>query len=174
MILLIIQSLAAELLDPPWYILSFTDVGESGDGLQWSNGDLRLAGDGHSNTSGRLEIFIQEAYQEGVWGSVCADSFSLREATVACRQLGYQSALEWNYASETQYVDYAIGILSTRSVLINQQVDLCMKLVLIVSKKLVHVVFLPFRLVVCNPSVLMPLCILQKGLKSCINELLFL
>ena len=55
-----------------------------------NNGDLRLARGSISSTtytSGRLEIFIS-----GQWGTVCDDSFSITDANVACRQLGFLRA----------------------------------------------------------------------------------
>ena len=51
-----------------------------------SFGDLRLL-DGTSN-HGRLEIF-----KGGRWGTVCDDGFGHEEEAVACRQLGYRSAV---------------------------------------------------------------------------------
>jgi len=51
-----------------------------------ANGDLRLAGYGATSLWGRLEI-----YQDGIWGTICDEQFTIEEAEVACRQmrLGY-------------------------------------------------------------------------------------
>lgn len=45
---------------------------------------VRLA-DGPSENMGRLEVFYQ-----GIWGSVCDDGFSDKEAVVFCRIMGYR------------------------------------------------------------------------------------
>jgi len=44
---------------------------------------VRLAG-GSSDRAGRLEV-----YHNGVWGTVCDDSFNDVAATVACNSLGF-------------------------------------------------------------------------------------
>ncbi|XP_036003935.1 deleted in malignant brain tumors 1 protein-like [Fundulus heteroclitus] len=56
-------------------------------GVICSNYSIRLGGSDKS-CSGRIEI-----YHNGVWGTVCDDSWDLNDAEVACRQLGCGPAL---------------------------------------------------------------------------------
>ena len=51
-----------------------------------AEGDLRLSG-GSAHHEGRLEIFY-----DNEWGTVCDDFFRMKDARVACRQLGYTNA----------------------------------------------------------------------------------
>lgn len=51
-----------------------------------TDGQVKLV-DGNSN-SGRLEV-----YHNGIWGTVCDDGFTLDNARVVCRQLGFRSAI---------------------------------------------------------------------------------
>ncbi|KAJ8017942.1 Neurotrypsin [Holothuria leucospilota] len=55
----------------------------TGDGIQ----GIRIV-DGFSNSSGRVKVFVND-----VWGTVCDDLWELLDATVVCKQLGYQTAL---------------------------------------------------------------------------------
>ena len=50
--------------------------------------EVRLIG-GSSNLEGRVEVLYQ-----GTWGTICDDSWSIEDARVICRQLGYASALQ--------------------------------------------------------------------------------
>lgn len=80
----------------------------------WSNGDIRLVtGEEESAevapTSGRLEVYMNTLLAGGLgeetlgtWGTVCGLGFTLREANVACRQLGYASASKWELSSKTE------------------------------------------------------------------------
>ncbi|XP_036003937.1 deleted in malignant brain tumors 1 protein [Fundulus heteroclitus] len=57
-------------------------------GVKCSSNLIRVVGSAES-CSGRIEI-----YHNGVWGTVCDDSWDLNDAEVACRQLGCGPALD--------------------------------------------------------------------------------
>ena len=48
-----------------------------------TTGEIRLQG-GSNDQEGRVEVCVN-----GVWGTVCDDSFNFTDGSVACRQLGF-------------------------------------------------------------------------------------
>ena len=55
---------------------------------------------GGNDNSGRLEV-----YHEGKWGSACSHKFRYPEANVACRMMGYSSAVQVSTNEQNEYDD---------------------------------------------------------------------
>ena len=82
------------------FIISFLDTTRIWDSAY--TGQIRLSRGQYSN-QGLLEV-----YCNGQWGTVCDDSFGSNEATVACKQLGYDHY--YSYGSLSMWVSIKIMI----------------------------------------------------------------
>ncbi|XP_053318770.1 lysyl oxidase homolog 2 [Spea bombifrons] len=56
---------------------------------------IRLAGEKRKHNEGRVEV-----YYNGEWGTICDDDFSLYNAHIVCRELGYLEAVSWAPSSK--------------------------------------------------------------------------
>ncbi|XP_035281786.1 lysyl oxidase homolog 3A-like isoform X5 [Anguilla anguilla] len=56
---------------------------------------FRLAGYPRKHNEGRVEIFYK-----GEWGTICDDDFTLENARVLCRQMGFVGATGWRHSAK--------------------------------------------------------------------------
>lgn len=68
-------------------------------GTVCSEGAVRLA-DGNSSLDGRVEVCINNE-----WGTVCDNSWSIADAGVVCKQLGF------SFNDRKRTVPFSIGLL---------------------------------------------------------------
>lgn len=52
---------------------------------------------------------VLNVYRAGTWGHVCADEWDIRDATVACRMLGFPGALSANVSSDLKVEERVAG-----------------------------------------------------------------
>jgi hypothetical protein len=72
------------------------------DGVDSSLVQVQLS-EGFGATSGRVEVFDGSS-----WGTVCDDGFTRDNAIVICRQLGFQTAIEPYFYTDSSYTDLPV------------------------------------------------------------------
>ena len=77
---------------------------------------VRLVNDGPEPRTGEGRV---EIYQDGEWGSICdGDDWTLREATVLCKQLGFIAAVSGKKAVIYRTVEMAVPAICRHNILI--------------------------------------------------------
>ena len=92
-----IISFLLEVWLPAWIMAQTTPPTQSTTSPKPQNDRLqfRLVGYPRKHNEGRIEIFYK-----GEWGTICDDDFSLSNANVLCRQLGFVSATGWTHSAK--------------------------------------------------------------------------
>ena len=68
-----------------------------------SENNIRINLKQGSATSGLVEV-----YRDNTWGVVCDDRFTMVDASVACKQLGYETAVSFETLPDTGRVNYHV------------------------------------------------------------------
>nr|XP_023996221.1 lysyl oxidase homolog 3B-like [Salvelinus alpinus] len=82
---------------PAWIMAQTTPPTQGSTSPKPQNDPLqfRLVGYPRKHNEGRIEVFYK-----GEWGTICDDDFSLSNANVLCRQLGFVSATGWTHSAK--------------------------------------------------------------------------
>uniref|UniRef100_A0A8K9UFA7 Lysyl oxidase homolog n=1 Tax=Oncorhynchus mykiss TaxID=8022 RepID=A0A8K9UFA7_ONCMY len=114
------SSLLPEVWLPAWIMAQTTPPTQGTTSPKPQNERLqfRLVGYPRKHNEGRVEVFYK-----GEWGTICDDDFSLSNANVLCRQLGFVSATGWTHSAK-----YGKGKIWLDNVQCNggeKSIDLC-------------------------------------------------
>ncbi|XP_064882041.1 lysyl oxidase homolog 3B isoform X3 [Oncorhynchus nerka] len=92
-----IISFLLEVWLPAWLMAQTTPPTQGTTSPKPQNDRLqfRLVGYPRKHNEGRIEVFYK-----GEWGTICDDDFSLSNANVLCRQLGFVSATGWTHSAK--------------------------------------------------------------------------